>query len=101
MAKMRTFDEYLLKQLKDPAQAMSYLNAALETKSKDAQEIFLMALRDVAKAHGMAQIAGTSKVAREALYRMLSENGNPELATLLKVLKAVGLKIKIEEGKAS
>jgi probable addiction module antidote protein len=62
-----------------------------------------MALKDIAIAHGVANVASESDVTREALYRILSEKGNPELATLLSVLSALGLKIRIstDDKKAS
>ncbi|MGP8243814.1 MAG: DNA-binding protein [Bryobacteraceae bacterium] len=53
----------------------------------------LVALRDVAEAHQMARVAGEAGVAREALYRMLRDTGNPTYSNLVKILGAVGLKI--------
>ncbi len=51
------------------------------------------ALGAVARARGMADVARKTGLSREGLYRTLSDKGNPELATLLKVLEAVGLKL--------
>lgn len=51
------------------------------------------ALGDVARAIGMTQIAKDTGVSREALYRALSTEGNPEFGTVLKVLKAFGLRL--------
>lgn len=53
------------------------------------------AIGDVARARGMTQIAKEAGVAREALYRSLSSDGNPEFATIVKVLKALGLRFSI------
>jgi probable addiction module antidote protein len=72
--------------------AAHYLNAAMN----DSPEMFLKALRNVAEAHKMATVAKKASVAREALYKTLSEEGNPRLATLRGVLKAVGLRIAVE-----
>jgi probable addiction module antidote protein len=91
----KNYETDLIERLKDQNYAVEYLNAVLEDPSEDQQERFLMALRDVAQAHGIASVAKDSKVAREALYRTLSKDGNPELATLLSVLSSLGLKIKV------
>ena len=98
---MKKYEDDLATRLKDQDYAVEYLNAVLEDEGDDQQERFLMALKDVAKAHGIANIAHDSKVTREALYRVLSEKGNPELATLLSVLSALGLKLKVATDEAS
>jgi probable addiction module antidote protein len=86
------FREQLLKDLIDQSEAAEYVNAA----SEDSEEMFLIALRDVAEARQMARVANEAGVAREALYRMLSEEGNPRLNTLWAILNAVGLHIQVE-----
>ena len=53
------------------------------------------ALGDVARAKGMAQIAKAAGLGRESLYKALSPEGNPEFATVLKVMRALGLKLKV------
>jgi probable addiction module antidote protein len=53
------------------------------------------ALGDVARAKGMTRIAKASGLGRESLYKALSADGNPELATVLKVMRALGLKLKV------
>lgn len=53
------------------------------------------ALGVVARAKGMSQIAQAAGLGRESLYKALSPDGNPELATVLKVLRALGLKLKV------
>jgi probable addiction module antidote protein len=50
-------------------------------------------LGDIARAKGMTQIARETGLGRESLYRALSPDGNPELATVLKVIKALGLRL--------
>jgi probable addiction module antidote protein len=54
------------------------------------------ALGDIARARGMTQIAKAAGVSRESLYRALSADGNPEFATIMKVMKAMGLQLSIE-----
>jgi len=99
--KFKKYEYDLLERLKDQDYAVEYLNAVLEDTGDDQQERFLMALKDIAKAHGVANVANDSDVSREALYRILSEKGNPELATLLSVLSALGLKLRISTDEAS
>ena len=79
--------------LVDPEEAAAYLNAALEEGS---QEVFLLALRDVAEARGIAKVARESLLNRENMYRMFSERGNPRLSSLAGLLESMGLKLAIE-----
>jgi len=53
------------------------------------------ALGDIARAQGMTKIARRTGLGRESLYKTLSREGNPELATLLKIFNSVGLKLKV------
>ncbi len=53
------------------------------------------ALGDVARAKGMSQIAQAAGLGRESLYKALSIEGNPQFATVLKVMHALGLKLKV------
>ncbi len=70
----------------------AYMNEALETG--DAAFI-AHALGVVARARGMTQIARDAGLSRESLYRALSSEGNPELSTLLRVVKALGLRLDV------
>ena len=63
-----SYMEDLLQDLRDPREAAAYLNAAIEEGS---QEAFLLALRDVAEAHGMSDVARKAHLNRESMYRML------------------------------
>ena len=54
------------------------------------------ALGDIARARGMSQLARDTGLAREGLYRALSPEGNPEFATVMKVIKALGLKLSVQ-----
>lgn len=83
---------WLLDELKNPIVARNYLNAALA----DSEEMFLIALRNVAEAHGIAKVAVESGRAREGLYRTLSKAGNPRLDTLSSVLNVLGLRMAVE-----
>jgi probable addiction module antidote protein len=79
--------------LKDPAEAAAYLSACLQD---DDPEVFLLALRDVARARGgVAKLAEMTELNREHLYRMLSEKGNPELRSLEALLDALGLRLAV------
>ena len=51
------------------------------------------ALSSIARARGMSQLARDTGLAREGLYKALSPEGNPEFATVMKVIKALGLKL--------
>lgn len=53
------------------------------------------AIGDIARAQGMTQIAQRTGLSRESLYRTLSDKGNPQLTTLMAVLKALGLKLTV------
>lgn len=70
-----------------------YLQAVLEEEDP---ALFCHALGQVARARGMTEIARDTGLAREALYRALSADGNPELATVMKVMKALGIHLSAE-----
>ena len=76
----------------EEAQA-EYLTAALETG--DAAFI-ADAIGIVARAKGMTEVAKEAGLGRESLYKALSADGNPEFATILKVIRALGLKLTAE-----
>lgn len=67
-----------------------YLDAMIEESQGDPRMI-AVALGDIARAKGMALIARETGLARENLYKALSVDGNPEFATVMKVIKALGL----------
>ncbi|MCB1214311.1 MAG: putative addiction module antidote protein [Deltaproteobacteria bacterium] len=92
--KLTKYNQDLMESLKDPEEACAYLKAALE--ESDMPEVFLLALRQVAEAHGMSQIAQATHLNRESLYKMLSKQGNPVLASLASILKTIGLKLSVE-----
>ncbi len=99
MARTRRYEEMLDEDLQDPAEAVAYLNACLEDENP---EVFLLALRDVARARGgVAKLAEATELNREHLYRMLSANGNPELRSLETLLDALGFRLAVTEKEAS
>ena len=87
-----SYQGYVLESLKDPEEAAAYIEAVLEL---DDSAALLLALRQVAKAHGMAEVARRADVGEKSLFRALSENGNPTLDTINKVLHAVGLRLSV------
>ena len=68
----------------------AYLDAALEDGDP---ALVAAALGDIARAKGMTQIARETGLGRESLYKALSAEGNPEFATVLKVLRSLGLRL--------
>lgn len=87
------YENGLKEALLNPAEAAAYLDAALEEND---QEVFLLALRDVAEARGFSQMAQDTQLNRENLYRMLSPAGNPQLSSLMTLLRSIGLRLAIE-----
>lgn len=79
--------------LTDPQEAAAYLNAALE---EDDQQIFLLALRDIAEAHGFTQTDQAASLTDETLYRLLTATDNPQLTSLNALLHTMGLRLTIE-----
>lgn len=69
----------------------AYLQACLEEAPED-PALVAAALGDIARARGMVRLAKDTGLTREGLYKALSKDGNPSLGTVLKVLKALGLK---------
>ncbi|MCL2746015.1 MAG: putative addiction module antidote protein [Coriobacteriia bacterium] len=56
-------------------------------------QLLNIALGNIARARGMTEIANRAGVSRESLYRSLSADGNPSAATLLKIVKALGIQL--------
>jgi probable addiction module antidote protein len=72
-----------------------FLEACFEEAGDDAAFI-ATALGHIARAKGMTDIAAATGLTREGLYRTLSKDGNPSFSAILKVMKALGLKLKPE-----
>lgn len=94
---MRDFRDYVKEKLKDPEEAVSYLNAALEEYEEDQDsEAFLLALRTVAEVRGgVSELSRKTNLNRQHLYRTLSGSGNPRLNTLEAVLHGLGFRLSI------
>jgi probable addiction module antidote protein len=78
--------------LRSPEEMAAYLDAWLDGAADDVSGI-ARALGDIARAKGMSQVAKATGLSRESLYRALSEGGNPSFATVLKVARALGLRL--------
>jgi probable addiction module antidote protein len=76
--------------LDGPEAVAAYLDAAMEDGDPS---LIAAALGDIARARGMTQMAKETGITREALYRALSPEGRPEFTTVLKVVKAFGLRL--------
>lgn len=88
----KAYETSLLEALKDPAEAAAYIEAIMEG---DTPGTLQLALRQVAKAHGMAEVARRADLGDKTLFKALSENGNPTIETVSKVLHAVGLRLSV------
>lgn len=94
-SKTRTAPYDVAEHLRTPEEMAAYLDAWLEEAPEDAAGI-AKALGDIARAKGMAQVAKEAGLSRESLYRALSADGNPSFATVLKVARALGVKLHAE-----
>ena len=91
--KFKTYD--VADYLKTEEDMAAYLEACFEEAGDDAAFI-AAALGDIARAHGMAEIAEATGLTREGLYKTFSKDGNPSFSAVLKVMKALGLKLRPE-----
>ena len=94
-ARTKTIPYDVSEQLRTPEEMAAYLDGWLAEAPEDAAGI-ARALGDIARAKGMSQVACDAGLSRESLYKALSENGNPTFATVLKVAKALGLRLHAE-----
>lgn len=90
MAKTRTTRWDPATHLDSEDDMAAYLEAALEDGDS---AVVTAALGDIARAKGMSRVARKAGLGRESLYKALSPNGNPEFATVLRVVAALGLKL--------
>lgn len=90
--KTKTIAYDVAEQLRTPEEMAAYLDAWFEEAPDDAAGI-ARALGDIARARGMAQVARDAGLSRESLYKALGENGNPSFATVLKVARALGVRL--------
>lgn len=88
-----TFSRYdVADYLKSEEDMAAYLAACMEEGGDDPAFI-AAALGDIARAKGMVQLAKDTGITRDGLYKALRSDGNPNLGTVLKVVKALGLKL--------
>ena len=76
---------------------VAYLEAAFEDGDP---ALIAAALGDIARARGMTKVAAEAGLGRESLYKALSPTGNPEFATVLKVMQAMGLELRVSTDRA-
>lgn len=91
--KTETFSRYdTADYLKTEDDIAAYLEAVMEEAGDDAAFV-TQALGNIARARGMVQLAKDTGLTREGLYKALSADGNPSFGTVLKVMKALGLRL--------
>ena len=93
--KLKKWD--VVEQLKTDEDMALYLDACMEEDPGDGR-LIRAALGDVARAKGMSQLARDTGLAREGLYKALSAEGKPEFSTIMKVMRALGVKLHVEAG---
>jgi probable addiction module antidote protein len=93
MAKTKTRPYDVAEYLENAEDMAAYLEAALEDGDPS---VVITVLGNIARARGMSQIARDTGLGRESLYKALSPEGNPEFATVMKVVRALGLKLRAE-----
>lgn len=79
--------------LTDEDTIAEYLTAALEDPNPD---MFLVAVKDVARARGMTQLAKDTGLGRESLYKALAPGAQPRYGTIMKVVRALGVRLHAE-----
>jgi probable addiction module antidote protein len=92
ISRTKTVPYDLSEQLRTSEEMAAYLDTWFEEAPDDAAGI-ARALGDIARARGMTQVARDTGLSRESLYKALSENGNPSFATILKVARALGVRL--------
>ena len=95
MTKTHTSPYDVAEHLRTPEEMAAYLEACMEEADGDAAFI-AKALGDIARAKGMSQVACDAGLSRESLYKALSGERNPTLDTVLRVISALGLKLRAE-----
>ncbi|NRQ41471.1 putative addiction module antidote protein [Rheinheimera sp. YQF-2] len=91
--KLQDYD--VAEHLRTPEEMAAYLEASIAECDGDASFV-AKALGDIARAKGMATLARDTGLGRESLYKALSVDGNPQLSTVLKVAKALGLQFSVK-----
>ena len=89
LAPMKLIEFDAARYLNDDEAIAEYVTAVLETNDPD---LLLLALSDVARAKGMAQVAKDAGLGRESLYKALAPGAKPRFETVMKVARALGVK---------
>jgi probable addiction module antidote protein len=92
MATIQTHPWDAAEHLETKQDIAAYLEAALEDGDPS---LVLAALGDIARSKGMTNIARETGLGHESLYKALSIEGNPEFATVLKVIQSLGLRLQV------
>lgn len=91
--KSTSYQDYLIKSLKDREEAAGYLTAALNGGD---HKVFLLALRNVIEAQGgVSGLAKKTHKSRTSLYKALSSKGNPKISSASEMLSAIGLRLSV------
>ena len=99
MKKTKTTRYDVAEHLRTPEEMAAYLEASFEEAGSDATFI-AKALGDIARAKGMSEVAKEAGLSRESLYKALSGERSPGFDTILKVVRALGLKLQAQPGSA-
>jgi probable addiction module antidote protein len=96
-----SYEENLIKHLRDPELAQAYLEAAFESYEQEGDtNALLLAMRDVAEAQGgIGELAKRTTISREHLYDILASKHNPGLDNWLSILSALGFRVRLEPQK--
>ena len=86
----------LREDLKDPRYAAEYIKASIAGSAADLPEVVLSALRRVAEIQGMRWLAEKTGINRQALYQMLSEDGNPTIRNFIAIIQNLGIRMTFE-----
>ncbi len=97
MKKTKTTRYDVAEHLRTPEEMAAYLEASFEEARSDATFI-AKALGDIARAKGMSAVAKEAGLSRESLYKALSGERSPGFDTILKVVRALGLKLQAQPG---
>ncbi|WP_395458347.1 addiction module antidote protein [Azospirillum melinis] len=92
MARTETHPWDIVDSLDSDERIAAYLDAVLEDGDP---QLIVAALGDIARAKGMTEVARNAGLGRQSLYKALSPDGNPEFATVLKVIKSFGLRLTV------
>lgn len=96
MPKGSNFDDFLMEQLREPGFAAAYIEAAMEDFDV---EYFNEVIKDVVKAYGVSHVAEQTGIARQAIYQMISSEGNPTLKSITAILDTLGLTLSVKAKK--